>query len=137
MQELIGGASHFVSRSKSASRVIVLSCQQAVVFKSYRTALTKPLQLNAGEKVRISGRKSEWKGWLWCIDLMGLGGWVPESYLTQNNNGVFSRYEYSAREMKTMVGEILLMGRQESGRTWCTNTRGQSGWVPQKCIHSI
>lgn len=137
MQESNGDANQFISRRKRAANVLILSCQQAVAFESYKTDQTKPLQLRTGEEILISERKSEWKGWIWCVDRMGMGGWVPESYLAQNNNGVFSKYEYSARELKIIVGEILLMGRRESGRVWCTNTHGESGWVPENCLHIL
>ncbi|MCD4699213.1 MAG: hypothetical protein K8R91_01395 [Phycisphaerae bacterium] len=117
--------------------VEIVSGRQALACKSHTTDQTKPLQLKTGEKIEIGERKPESKGWIWCIDSMGLEGWVPESYLAKNNEGVFARYDYSARELTVRIGEILVTGRQESGWAWCTNTSGQSGWVPDNCLHNL
>jgi len=108
-----------------------------VVCNTFITDQTEPLQIRTGEKLKIGERKSKPKGWIWCINRKGLGGWVPEIYLVKNNDGVFAWYDYSARELIIKIGEILILGRKESGWAWCTNTSGQSGWVPQKCIHNL
>jgi diadenosine tetraphosphate (Ap4A) HIT family hydrolase len=100
-----------------------------VIF-NYQSAYAQPLAVHTGEKLGVGKRKSKWSGWVWCTNQKGQSGWVPERYVERSGNSCTTRCDYDASELSVHTGEELIVGREESGWIWCTNQKGQSGWVP-------
>jgi len=100
------------------------------VISAYQPSCLDPLVVAAGEALTITERETEWSGWLWCIDSRGKSSWVPEAYVTRRGEGAIANQDYDATELSVAVGEELTVHKAESGWLWCTNARGESGWVP-------
>ncbi len=43
---------------------------------------------------------------------------------------------YCARELDVEIGEKLRIENTLSGWHYATNTRSESGWIPQECVRS-
>ena len=100
------------------------------VAREYQSPYSEPLAISAGEELTIGEKESSWSGWVWCTNRDGKSRWVPEKYVERKGNSGTALYDYEATELSVSVGEELTMGQVESGWIWCTNQRGQSGWVP-------
>lgn len=100
------------------------------VVSDYQSAYPDPLIISAEDRLRVSDRKSEWPGWLWCTTRQGKSRWVPQSYLAREGDMALVLEDYDATELSVRAGEDLAATKEESGWLWCTNQRGQSGWVP-------
>src|SRR5262245_55170016 len=100
------------------------------VVSAYEAAYPDPLIIKMGEELTVGANDTQWPGFVWCTKNAGQGGWVPESYLERRGEVGVARRDYAATELTASVGEALSMGVEESGWIWCTNQRGQSGWIP-------
>ena len=107
------------------------------VIAEHQALYPNPLTVEAGELLIISEKVEYWNGnpdwvWIWCTDARGKTGWVPKGLIDVQSNGLtgIARYDYTATELTTTIGEELVANREESGWLWCTNTQNKSGWVP-------
>jgi len=103
----------------------------------YQSAYPDPLIISAGEELMIGEKESGWSGWVWCTNQGGESRWVPEKYVERKGDTGIARYDYEATELSVSVGEELVMGKGESGWIWCTNQKGQSGWVPADDVEKL
>ena len=94
----------------------------------HQASYSYSLELKAGERVTISDKKEN--GWVWCINKKGTGAWVPEKYLERKEHTGITLFDYSSAELTVIIGERLTFIKEESGWIWCTNQKGQNGWVP-------
>jgi uncharacterized protein YgiM (DUF1202 family) len=104
--------------------------QMCRVVSEYQSPYAEPLVISTGEELTVSEKESDWSGWVWCTNRDGKSRWVPEKYVERKGDTCIALYDYEATELSVSVGEELIMGKEESGWIWCTNQRGQSGWVP-------
>jgi hypothetical protein len=100
------------------------------VICDYQTPYGDPLIVGAGEQLTISERASEWTGWIWCTNREGRSRWVPEKYVERSGNTCVALRDYDATELTVSLGDTLIISNQEAGWLWCTNEKGQRGWVP-------
>jgi uncharacterized protein YgiM (DUF1202 family) len=108
------------------------------VITAYQTPYPDGMTIRAGEALTIEDRESEWAGWIWCTNGDGESAWVPENYVERKGNSGAALRDYSARELSVAVGEELVMSQlEESGWVWCTNQKGESGWVPLDNIEQM
>ena len=107
------------------------------VVREYQSPYSEPLVISAGEELAIDEKESEWSGWIWCTNQDGKSRWVPERYVERKGDTGIALYDYEATELSVSVGEELVMGKEESGWIWCTNQRGQSGWVPADHVEKL
>jgi hypothetical protein len=61
----------------------------------------------------------------------------PEKYVERRGDTGIALCDYEATELSVSVGEELRMGKEESGWIWCTNQKGQSGWVPADHVERL
>jgi hypothetical protein len=107
------------------------SVSTARVIADYQAPYPDPIVVVAGDEVSIdSSRKTDWAGWVWCMDRAGKSGWVPEVYIERDGDVGRMRCDYNAIELTVHVGELLTIHKAESGFLWATNQAGQDGWVP-------
>jgi diadenosine tetraphosphate (Ap4A) HIT family hydrolase len=71
---------------------------------------------------------------VWCTDRQGRGGWIPESFIEHHGDRGILRCDYDATELEAMAGEELTVENEQSGWLWCTNRKGESGWVPAENV---
>jgi len=107
------------------------------VTSAYQSPYSDPLVIRAGEELAIGEKESEWSGWVWCTNQSGKSRWVPEKYVQRRGDTALALRDYEATELTVSVGEELTMGEEESGWIWCTNQKGQSGWVPADHVETL
>ena len=107
------------------------------VITDHQALYTDPISVKAGEPLTISEKVDYWNGnpdwiWVWCTDARGKSGWVPKGLIDVHADGTIgiARYDYTATELTVAVRDELVVGREESGWLWCTNSQAKSGWVP-------
>lgn len=104
---------------------------KAKVTKDHKTNYPNPIKITQGEKVKVGRTDKEHPGWIWCTTDSKVEGWVPEKYLTiNNNNSATAKIDYDATEMNVNTGETVNLHQEESGWVWCEKESGQKGWVP-------
>jgi uncharacterized protein YgiM (DUF1202 family) len=107
------------------------------VISEYQSPYSEPLVISAGEELAMDEKESEWGGWIWCTNQDGKSRWVPEKYVERRGDMGIALCDYEATELSVSVGEELRMGKEESGWIWCTNQKGQSGWVPADHVERL
>jgi len=100
------------------------------VISEYNSPYTDPVAIHAGEELTITAKETSWSGWVWCTNRDGKSRWVPDRCVERKGDSGVALYDYEATELSVSVGEELTMGEEESGWIWCTNQKGQRGWVP-------
>jgi uncharacterized protein YgiM (DUF1202 family) len=107
------------------------------VIAARETSYPKPLEVGEGDKLTVGQRDEDWKGFLWCANPTGQGGWVPEDYIEQSGAVGVMRCDYTAKELTITEGEELILHKSQSGWYWATNHAGESGWVPTDHIELV
>ena len=95
------------------------------------------LEVQEGAAVTIGELDAEWPSFRWCVDELGVGGWVPDRYLRHEELGrARCLRAYSTRELTVDPGdEVELVERDdESGWHWCRDGAGREGWVPARSL---
>lgn len=104
--------------------------RQVRVIAAYTSSNSDPITFSTGEILSVEDRTTEWKGWTWCRDVSGRGGWVPDDYIIRLGDQAVGKQDYNAVELSISTGEILTAYKEESGWLWCSNQAGIFGWVP-------
>ncbi|HSJ58583.1 MAG TPA: SH3 domain-containing protein [Anaerolineae bacterium] len=102
------------------------------VLSDYQSMYPDPIAIRAGDRLAVEERESEWAGWVWCTAPGGKSGWVPERYVERRGDGAIALCDYDATELTVRAGEMVTATTHEAGWRWCTNARGDSGWVPDE-----
>jgi hypothetical protein len=107
---------------------------QRRVIMAYSAQFENPIWMRSGEPLVVD-REEPWDDnpdwiWVWCRDPRGREGWVPRPYIAYDGDHATAARDYSAAELSVTAGEEVTASTEESGWLWCTNARGQSGWVP-------
>ena len=104
------------------------------VKSAHRAPSSDALEVTEGQPVTVGDESTEWPGFVWCTNLEGRGGWVPEAYLDQSVRVGVMRCDYSAAELSVAPGDELVLHKLESGWYWASNNDGKAGWVPAEKI---
>ena len=80
--------------------------------------------------MHVGKEDDEYRGWVWCTNQKGKGGWVPINYIELTGGTGVARYDYEATELSANRDEVLTVSQEFSGWAWCTNHKGVSGWLP-------
>ncbi|CAG0976845.1 hypothetical protein ANAEL_01502 [Anaerolineales bacterium] len=108
------------------------------VIADYQAPYPDPIQAKAGDEVVIdSEKKTGIRGWVWCANSAGKGGWVPAKYIEVNGNRGRMLCDYNAIELTIHAGEKLTVHKEESKFYWVTNRTGQQGWVPVENVEQV
>ena len=93
-----------------------------------------PIQLAEGEVVEVGERDTEWPEFVKVTTKSG-SGWVPARHLSVENGQARVNVAYDTTELATIEGEELVVQRDRiSGWTWCRNSEGREGWVPDRTL---
>jgi len=110
-----------------------------VVITDWDASYADPIRVEAGARVKLTGRQEEWDGyrWLWAVSATGLEGWIPDSLITEGADGPCAREDYSAVELTCRAGDRVSGGRHVHGWVWCHTQSGHAGWVPRRHLRPV
>ncbi len=112
--------------------------QRYRVIRAYRSQYQQPISFAKGAELTVGEEDSGpegWRGWYWCSLPGQASGWVPQQvfeWLDASRQRARAIADYSARELDTNQGDIVLGSYELNGWAWCQHP-GQgasSGWVP-------
>ncbi len=110
---------------------------RARVMQDWNQSYDPALRVARGDRVLVVRRDNgKWIGWVCCTDKGGLSGWLPEQVLDAVVIGkeTTATQDFDTIELTVSIGEILFVSNRLNGWTWCRNTQGQEGWVPDSCL---
>ena len=92
-----------------------------------------PIRFQPGDELELGKRDNEFPGWIWVRTPDGREGWAPEDFIERHSKarGVATA-NYTARELDTRVGELLLVHEELNDWLWVENQRGDRGWIPKR-----
>ena len=61
-------------------------------------------------------------------------GWAPIKILKIDRSHARAEEDYSARELNTRHGEELQLLREMNAWYWVSNSKGDTGWVPESTV---
>ncbi|MEP1206377.1 MAG: SH3 domain-containing protein [Rhizobiaceae bacterium] len=109
--------------------------KSARVLSTYTACYADPIAVDQGEAIELSGRTDNWQGhsWLWARASDGREGWVPDSLVEDAGiESAVALFDYSAMELSCKKNEVLAVVKNTHGWTWCVNSAGDEGWVPDQ-----
>lgn len=105
--------------------------RQFTTTAEYRVLDRAPLQLSAGDSVRLGLPDVDWPGWTWVTAINGRGSYVPEDLLEARADGTaLVLKDFHARDLSVSRHERVTSLREVKGWHWCRNGRGEEGWLP-------
>lgn len=107
------------------------------VIAEYKSPFPDPLKIRRDDQVHPTEKKSEWSGWIWCINKNGKEGWIPRSYLKIQDNHAHLLRDYDATELTAKVGEEFVVEEEESGWFLVSGREGRKGWIPIKNVETF
>ena len=104
--------------------------RRARAIASHRPPDRPAIQVQAGDRVTLGDRDTEWPQFVWTALASGLGGWVPSALFDAERGQASALQDYDTRELSVDAGEELLLQHELATWWWGRNTSGDSGWVP-------
>ncbi|MGR3321513.1 MAG: SH3 domain-containing protein [Pseudooceanicola sp.] len=108
---------------------------RVTVKEDWTRSYPDPIAIEAGARIALTGREDVWDGhrWLWARDAEGREGWVPDSMIRSDPDGLTeAAQDYSAMELTCHAGEVLEVVEATHGWCLCRDPKGQMGWVPSR-----
>lgn len=110
-----------------------------IVTQGYENSNTDPIELKAGDTVRLGEKftgNGLWPNWIYCVsEKTGKGGWTPAQILLANGESGVAAADYTAKELTAAAGDTVNGYDELNGWIWCVRTSdGQSGWIPKSCL---
>jgi hypothetical protein len=105
---------------------------------TYKTQYHDPIQLEAGDQVKLGEEEQEekWKGWIWG-ETDTQKGWIPMQIVNisaDRTTGIITE-SYSAQELDVDAGDQIVPLKSLNGWTWALNQRtNRHGWIPDEII---
>ena len=100
------------------------------IIREYIPEYPDPIDVAAGEQVRVGNEDAEFPGWIWCRASDGREGWVPAELLSSEGPDTLILENYSARELAVYPGEEVTVEISRHAWLLVRNARGERGWVP-------
>lgn len=109
--------------------------ERCTVVVAHEIPKRQPIQITPGERVEVGDRDSDWPEFVFVKTRSG-SGWVPARHLSASQGPAIVLNAYDTTELRTVIGERLeVVGPDPvSGWTWCRNTAGEEGWVPDRTL---
>ena len=110
-----------------------------IVQTAHTSNYPNPISFMTGEHVDIGIQDDEYPGWIRVMTRDGNQGWAPIQYLQIDEAGktAIALQDYFARELKTRIGEQLILQYELNGWGWVENVHKEIGWVPMSTIQLI
>ncbi len=104
-----------------------------VAVTPHTSAYPDPIRFQPGDPLVLGERDGEYPGWIRVRTADGNAGWAPEQLIEiQSQTRGVALASYTARELDTEAGEVLVCHRELNGWLWVENSRGATGWVPKR-----
>lgn len=100
--------------------------------EAHRATNPDPMEVKAGDRVRVGREDPENPGWKWCTAQDGKESWVPVALLQQNGDSAVLLESYLARELDVEQGAEVTVHRELEGWLWVTDAQGRTGWIPAR-----
>ena len=123
--------------SSEQSRSDTRQHSRARVTANYTAAFADPIRIKTGDILRVEQRESEWPGWIWCITVSGMAGWVPEDYIRRTGDTAEALRDYDATELTVQIGDELELLYEQSGWYFSRTRAGDEGWVPAENLELL
>ncbi|MEM7112605.1 MAG: SH3 domain-containing protein [Chloroflexota bacterium] len=105
------------------------------VQQAHKSDYPNPISFSAGDKLVLGRRDDEYWGWIWTTTPDGNAGWAPDALISIVSPDMGIALEtYTAQELDTTVGELVIVLRTLNEWAWVENERGEQGWVPQSTL---
>jgi hypothetical protein len=104
------------------------------VIADHEASFPHALVFSTGDMLAVEDRKTEWEGWVWCVNPEGTGAWVPEVFVQGQGDSCVALRDYDSIELTVACGDILLACEEAGGWLWCTDSKCRRGWVPASCV---
>ena len=99
-------------------------------------------RIEPGDKVSVGERSADddgaWPAFVPITTCRGETGWVPQRYLDSGRPTARVITAYETTELPARAGEQLRLIHDdaESGWSWCANSEGREGWIPNDNLSS-
>ena len=101
------------------------------VIESHVTSYPSPVRFRAGDALNIGHRDQQWTSYVWCTDMDGHAGWVPDTYIEMTGlHEATATRDYDATELTVGRGEVLDVLDEAGGWLLCRTGAQRVGWVP-------
>jgi hypothetical protein len=114
-----------------------VSAQRARVTEIHRAPDRPAIRMQAGERVTLGDRDTEWPEFVWTALASGLGGWVPTALFDAERGQASALQDYDTKELDADPGDELVLHRELAGWWWAENARGESGWIPTRKLELL
>lgn len=114
-----------------------MSAQRARVTEVHRVPDRPAIRVQAGERVTLGDRDTEWPEFVWTALASGLGGWVPTALFDAERGQASALQDYDTKELDADPGDELVLHRELAGWWWAENARGESGWIPTRKLELL
>ncbi len=102
------------------------------VTQDWQAAYADPIDVGAGDRVFLSGKRDEWDGhvWLWARNDAGKEGWIPDTLCEGQAGETRTRRAFSALELTCAQGQVVQVTQITHSWALAQNQSGNQGWVP-------
>jgi hypothetical protein len=106
--------------------------------KSHEIPGRPPIQVAAGQSVRVGEQDTTWPAFVF-VTIPGGSGWVPARHIDTGAEPAVMLADYDTTELPTTAGELLtVLAVDEPSRwSWVRNGAGREGWVPNDTIGPV
>ena len=119
-----------------------MKTQKYLVTQNHTSEYSEPITFTKGAPLVVGEQydgSEDWTDWFFCSTPGQESGWVPAQIIERiNDNAARALEDYTARELNTQEGDLLLGSRVLNGWVWCDNpASSESGWVPLSTLREI
>lgn len=108
-----------------------------IAITGHKSNYPNPIEFFKEDKVTLGALNTEFVGWIRVTTDNGNIGWAPIQYIDFDlgSTAGTANQDYNARELDTVVGEIVILVRELSEWSLVRNENGLVGWVPAKTLN--
>jgi hypothetical protein len=104
---------------------------RARLLRDYQAQYPDPIEVRTGDIVILGMKDSEFPGWIWATSTVSeKSGWIPEEFLTTDDDRGTARRDYSAKELSVSEGQMVDVVEELLGWALVEVEPGRRGWVP-------